>query len=958
MNQSPSLSGWKVALAAAVAASSLSLGGVAVAQQGRTPGAGGAGAAGRGGAGASAGSSEMEDRLMGAMASREMTGLLDHYFQKNNVSAERQATVKSIVAWNELRKPNVPAGRRRQLILDGVRGVQQFINQTTDTELLMRRANELIEYGMKSQVNQIEYFGETPARQAELNGSAEAVIKIFDKTIAEAEAQQNQTLAGQTRPTPQVMQKWQTLDERMNTAKWTKAFASYGLALSLDPASPKRKEVADAAIAFLTEYEKPEHQREGPVKVQLGKLQMVKGDTDAAVAKFGEALKVQGVDKESQYNALFFTALAQLTGKKPDAAAKSLDAVRQWMEANLAPEERKFVSAGVGLLEYRINDARAELAKAPAEKKQFAEAGEAALNALMKEHPNLEPLIKKMLLEKLPADADLAKLDTVLLRALVAKGVDEVMRAKEGPADDKGKPVLERAIQAAVEVQKRAAAGTGNVPPEAADEAAFLEPVFYAKLERHADTIEQSLDYLKTYKTNKARAVNALNNALAAVDALRKTPESTGARAGQLISQTWATAVQAGMKEYTFVYGKRLFDQAKTPAEFKQAADVLGAVPANHPAITHARFFQLSALQEVIDDKSMNATVRKGTVDEIQKLAGDVNQRIEADLARVPEEQKPRLRFYQVSAILLAADLAQKEMKDNAGVLVRLQGFEEKVKGLPKEEQLIGTALRLRVNSYMATGKTQDAVEEVKKLVASQGKGMAGILFTMIGQMDDAYGKARAAGDKDAMRQNSAAQVALITPLIEQTADEKARNAYKQWKADLVLRAARNEDDAGRKAAFLAEAQATFNELLGLTQDPKQQDGLRYKLALVSFELKDYKKVQQEMGQLIAANKLGTPETRESDPATGAETFKENPVYWEGLLRFMQSNVELAKAAPADKPLAEAVEDARGTLRTLYINRGKNVGGRLQDEYLKLRAEILPGWDEAKVTAATPAAAK
>jgi hypothetical protein len=258
----------------------------------------------------------------------------------------------------------------------------------------------------------------------------------------------------------------------------------------------------------------------------------------------------------------------------------------------------------------------------------------------------------------------------------------------------------------------------------------------------------------------------------------------------------------------------------------------------------------------------------------------------------------------------------------------------------------------------MALGRTQDAVDEVKKLVASQGDGQAGILFTMIGQMDDAFAKARAKGDKDAMRQNSAAQVALITPLIEQTKDEKIRNKYKKWKAQLVLRAARNEEDRARRSQYLTEAQNTFTELMKLSKEGEPEyDNLRYQLALVSYELKDYKKVQQEMGQLIADGKLGPPDTRETNPADGTDTFKENPVYWEGLLRFMQANWELSKT-DASPQMVEAINNARETLKTLYINRGKNVGGeRFRDEYAQLKAEMLPGWDEKNPTAASQPAA-
>jgi hypothetical protein len=938
---------------AAASVVAVSMSGAALAQaQTRTIAVG---AGGAGGAPVSSADSAMEDKLMGAMASRQMDGLLEYYFKKHNIPADKQAGVKSVAAWRELGNPKISVARRRQLLQDGVRGVKTFLESTRDTETLMTRAAQLIEYGMKNEINQIEYFGETPVRQSELNGPAEAVMQILDKTIAECEAQQTQVFAGQTRQTPALVQKWQALEDRAQAAKWTKAFSSYGLALSLDAANPRRKEVVDAALVYLKDFEDPQYQREVAVKLQEGKLLMVKGDIAGAVAKLAEAQKVQGIDKQGQYESLFYTTLAELLGKQAGAAVKSFEALEQWVGQNLQGDEQKFVAAGMGLLDYRINELRSDAATSPAEKQKFAQAAEGALSKLMKENPRLEPLIKKMLLEKLPPDADLTKLDTVLLRALMARGVDEVMRAKEGVADDKGKPVIQRAIVAAGLVQKRA--GQPNVTDDVIDEAAFLEPIFYAKLGKNVETIEESLDYIKNHNKSKERAANALNNALAAVEVLRKSPQSAGEKVSDLINRTWQAAVNSGMKQYAFVYGKRLFDQGK----YQEAADVLKIVPADSPAITHARFYELSALQQRLDEKDIDPATHRALVDEIQKLAKDVNARIDADLAEAKDEQKPRLRFYKASATLLAADLLQKESKDNQGVLKMLEGFEDFARKLPQEDRLEGTALHLRVNAYMALGRTQDAVDEVKKLLAAQGgEGQAGILFTMIGQMDDAFAKAKARGDKDAMRQNSAAQVALITPLIEQTKDQAIRNKYKKWKAQLVLRAARNEEDAKRRSQYLAEAQSTFTELMKLSKEGEREyDNLRYQLALVSYELKDYKKVQQEMGQLIAEGKLGPPDLRETNPADGTDTFKENPVYWEGLLRFMQSNWQLSKT-DASPQMVEAINDAKETLKALYINRGKNVGGeRLRDEYAQLKAEMLPGWDETKVGAATqPGSAK
>src|SRR5260221_4516965 len=60
----------------------------------------------------------LEEKVMGSLASREMDGLLEYYFKKNNVPAEKQAAVKSIVAWRELSNPKLPNARRRALLQD------------------------------------------------------------------------------------------------------------------------------------------------------------------------------------------------------------------------------------------------------------------------------------------------------------------------------------------------------------------------------------------------------------------------------------------------------------------------------------------------------------------------------------------------------------------------------------------------------------------------------------------------------------------------------------------------------------------------------------------------------------------------------------------------------------------------------------------------------------------------
>ncbi len=119
----------------------LALSGLALGQVKTVPAGGPVGAAS-----AATPEAALEEKVMGSLAAREMDGLLEYYFKKHNVPADKQAAVKSIVAWRELSNPKLPASRRRALLQDGIRGIKTFLDSTRDTEALMNRAAQLIEF--------------------------------------------------------------------------------------------------------------------------------------------------------------------------------------------------------------------------------------------------------------------------------------------------------------------------------------------------------------------------------------------------------------------------------------------------------------------------------------------------------------------------------------------------------------------------------------------------------------------------------------------------------------------------------------------------------------------------------------------------------------------------------------------------------------------------------------------
>jgi len=133
----------------------------------------------------------------------------------------------------------------------------------------------------------------------------------------------------------------------------------------------------------------------------------------------------------------------------------------------------------------------------------------------------------------------------VLAACVDGKGVDEVLRAKEGIADERGKPVLERAIAAAGEVQKRG--GQPNVTEDVIDEASFYEPIFYSKLGKNVETVDESLDYIKNHAKNKDRtAQRAVERADRGRCAAERPGRDDPAGVSDLIDRTWAAGAVDG----------------------------------------------------------------------------------------------------------------------------------------------------------------------------------------------------------------------------------------------------------------------------------------------------------------------------------------------------------------------------------------------------------------------------
>lgn len=113
-------------------------------------------------------------------------------------------------------------------------------------------------------------------------------------------------------------------------------------------------------------------------------------------------------------------------------------------------------------------------------------------------------------------------------------------------------------------------------------------------------------------------------------------------------------------------------------------------------------------------------------------------------------------------------------------------------------------------------------------------------------------------------------------------------------------------------------------------------------IALLDFDLGNYKEAQPLLAKLLADRKLGQPQIPHDE--NGQETLSDNDRYWEATLKLLQSNVQLAKA----EGNAGVRDETTAALKRLYIQWGDQTGGtRYHQAFDQLRQELAPDFNPA-----------
>ncbi len=889
------------------------------------------------------------DRLMQELATRGMTTLLDRAFEQNNVPRERQQGILTLIALRELGDPDkkITNRQREELIQQIVKGIETALPSITDPNTLWQQATTLITQGVERDVNTLEYWGENPRTQAMLRPIVETVIKLLDRTaeLATAEADKvANSLRGVNDPN---VRKWEQLDMLATNATYTKYMVDYYLALSIDAADPRRKQVADAAIEYLSQFDNPDSTIQSLVRNRLAKLHMIKADYAAAMKLFDSVASADAEiapppDAYQQYEARYFGIVSELLSGNLDNAGKELVELRAWQQSTLPQDAgvQQGVEAAAAMLDYRIASARAAAEKAPAEKKRHDEAAVAVLLGLLKDRPDLESIIFEQLMRSLPENADVSGLDTLLLRALVQKGDEERLKEEGDPVDT---ATLERAIAAAREMVKR----KGSADADLVDAAAIRLPFFLQKLDRDIPAANAFIDYIEAFPENQQNARIALDNAGSILVQVRKNPETATTVEGLALYDRLlpvAIAPPFNRLDLAFEWARRLQELGR----YKEAVDAYRKVPADDSRSLHARFFEMVALKQRLGDdvEQLDPGARQRIVAEIDKLADTVNRQANAALAAASTEDE-RLNYQSmlVRTALLAADVARRELKDPNRTLAVLDGFEASVKGLARENEMLGEALFLRVQAYMGLNETSKATDALVRLIEQGGEQGLAVVYNLLMKLNQDLDQARAANDIESMRvlaQNRAALSGFLVDWAEKHRDPNVKaNAYSYAVFDAATKqlAANLETDPARKRQLTEETLRIFQALQARPEganDPAVMLGL----GLSHYALGNYEQARQNLGPLVAERKLGT--AKKEITQDGETRLVDNDQYWEATFKLLHSNM----MAAGDN--AEVMASTKAYLGRLYVQWGDQVGGNnWRDEFESLRKELIP---DLKVT--------
>lgn len=910
-----------------------------------------------------------DDKLIAELAERGLDAFLERAFEVNNVPPAQREGMRTLVALRQLAQPGMSSAQRRSAVARVAAGIEAALPSLNDPNVLMQQATALLQYGVERDVSTLEYWGENPRTQAALKPIVEAVIKLLEKAAAVAQKQADDLANQITGPNDPRAAQWEAIANLATSAAYTRHMVDYYLCLSLDRvASRQLKDVAAAAIKYLAQFDTPDSTVQPIVRLRVAKLHMLRGDyAEAREAFLSIANNVELTpppDPATQWEARYFLAVNELLAGKLDAAQEGLDAVVQW-QAEALPKDEKTqagVTASTAVLRYRILAARAEAATDPAAKAQANDQAVALLMDLLKKRPDLQSVIFEQLMAKLPPAPDLRAIDPLLLQGYVVRADAERLKSDAEKPDH---AALQRGVEAAKEMLRRSKENPASVDPQMTDTAALLIGFFLERQGKSVQAASALLDYVEQFYANFDNATIALDNALAIIGRLRANPATADTpEVVKAYERILPIAIKPpfSRKEFAYEYARRLQANGK----FKEAIEQFRAVPEDDARATTARYFEMVALQQRLDQEKLEQAERDTIAIELSKVIPGVRQQVSAamDAATDPQE-KLQYRSMLVRTTLLAADAARRQQDNPKRALELLENFESLAAGLPNEQELIGNVLYIRVQAFMALGDSDAATRTLVTLLQNKpGDEGATIVYKLLEKLNTELDQARLADDRQRMQRLARNRAELSGFLVKWAKENPDPNIqrftyrYSVFDAATKHQAAELDDDPTARRAGLEAALKLYHALESpeMTRlyhatleenSPARAGGdpaVSLGIGLIAYDLGDYAEAQKRLGQLLTERKLGTPTIPVDE--NGQSRIVENDQYWQATLKLMRSNLAIAAAQPNDPAAQQAREQTVDYLRQLYVQWGRELGGqRWSPEFEKMRAELIPDFD-------------
>jgi hypothetical protein len=886
-----------------------------------------------------------DDRLISELARRNLPNLLDRAFEQNQWPQEKRKGVLAVMAAEQLRTKSAALSfsQKQSLVQQVTQGISSALPTITDPQMLFRSAETLMVDGIRDDIALLEYWGASSTTQVRVKPVIDAVTSMLERSTellaAERGAVEKQLETANVAQTATLQRRYGDLLDLDNFIGSLKIETDYNTALAIDKADPRRAEALNRVIEQLTPLDTEDNPARNAVRFALAKAQVALGTTDSLKSAKALLDAIAGAPSESDSPALpfesrYFRTVADVVAQDKSAAQTQYGKFTQWLTANKPsdPTAAASVEATAKLLQYRVT----QLVGSPDQANKI-------LIELVDAQPQFREVILQQLLSGVDKNTPLNTLDPLILSALVDAGRREVVKTQGTPDE----AAISKSIAAARELVARK--GKPGVQATQIEESAFVLPFL---METQGDKIAAAnafLDYADQFRTGANAAERgpiALDNGMRLIGQARAA-DITDPAAAKAYDRVFPIALSApyNRKELTFTYANLLNRQGKA----EDAAKYFRQIAASDPNFAAARYLLMISLAQKLDTIKTGDSQRATLVGEIQTLAAEVR-------SGSTGQATPQIRERLVRTNLLSADLARVDQNNPAKSLDVLKTFEENVKGMNGEDELLGEAMFIRVQAYMQLQQTDNAVKQLVDLLQKTGGARgAQVVFNMLTKLEEDFTKAQTAGDSARMAQLQSNRAAL-TPYLVQWASRstdtninKFTYSYRVYDAETQRLAADFIADAAQRRAKREESLARFKELdapegfkqFQATLPPERVRAARYDpqvalgIARLEFELDNFAVARDRFARLLADKTLGLPVTETMVDGQVRET--DNESYWEALFKWSRASQKSAKEG-------DTLDNVKTTLRSHKIRWEDRMGGtKWKEQFATLMSEVIGG---------------